>query len=220
MIKKIYYDTIKNKEMDYRIMILHDSGCNYNEIARQIGKSSTRVSFVYSRTKVRQLRLYCRHLSILNDEEMDKYMHIWQEADFFYCDLQCSVAYLEKEYYNELQRFRLGEPGMPDQFLNELLPIKKCGEKTTEKVIQMRDVQKKSFVEIGRLLQITRFKARQLYNSYYHGKMIDIANEIKKAYGEEEREKFLDHYLVNSYSPKRCFEILQQDYPNFIKNNS
>ncbi len=78
-------------------------------------------------------------------------------------------AYLEKKYKDILTEYRDGEPGMPTQFVKSMPPFKpNLSKKTVARVVEIREVEKASFLAIAKELRMTQAKAKHTYEMFYH----------------------------------------------------
>ncbi len=124
--KDIPYHVLKENQRDYEILMLRDQyGNSFSAIAEACGISAIRAGQLYNRMKLRQIRLYSRHISIaLGYESTAKIGREYLAAYDFYQGLPYACAYLEKTYRDILEAYRAGEPGMPRPFLTLCRP---CG---------------------------------------------------------------------------------------------
>lgn len=66
MLQDIPYNVLKEDPREYAILLRRDqNGAAWKEIAREFGLSPTRVAQIYRKMKLRQIRLYIRHVSIV-----------------------------------------------------------------------------------------------------------------------------------------------------------
>ncbi len=212
MLQDIPYSVLQDNKRSYEIMILRDQHSNsFSDIAIEHSITSPCVISHYSKIKIRQIRLYINHLSVVNNHDSTAHFReIFRTAYNCYQDYQCAAAYLEKEYRVILIEYRAGEPGMPEQFLAKLPPLRKNrSRKTIDRVIEMREVEKKTYAEIGKQLRMTRQCAEHLYQSFYHKKVLAILEHIEKETGE----KVWDLYFRSSHQAKKRYEMIRRDYP-------
>ena len=209
----------------YEIMLLRDLHSNtYADIAREFNISTSRAIQDYNRAKILQARLYIRHLAVMHEHENTTYFHdLFLKAEDCYADWQYAVAYFEKEYKTILDKYRDGEPGMPDDFLAQLPPFKeKWSKKTVQKIIEWRETEKKSerktYIVIGRLLKMTKFKAESLYEHYYHQKFRSICEQLEKEYGKKKSDEIAHYYYSKSFKAKKYYDLISADYPEFAND--
>lgn len=219
MLDDVPYSYLKESYPEkYEIMLLRDLYENtYADIAREMKKSNIRIIQDYHYIKIRQARMYIIHLSIAHGYSDSKFFHdLYVQARDCYADWQCASAYLEKRYKTILDEYRAGEPGMSKKILSELPPFRKrWSQKTVQDIIEWREKERKTFIEIGRLLKMTKFKAEDLYDMYYHKKFMSIINTMKKEFGEKKAEEIMDDYYDKSYKPKKRYDLLCEAYPEF-----
>lgn len=191
MLEDVNYSFLKETfPAKYEVMMLRDLyGNTYADIAREEKLSVSRVIQDYHFAKIRQARMYIRHLAIVHEHTNTKFFHdLYTQAEDCYADWQCATAYLEKKYKTILDEYRDGEPGMPVDFLAQLPPFKKRWSKeTVQKIITWREAEKKperkTYAEIGQLLKMTKFKAESLYEHHYHIIFLSLTEQLKKNYG-------------------------------------
>lgn len=144
----IPYSQLKEDRRAYDIMILRDQYNNtFADIAKEYGISLVRARELYSRVKIKQIRLYIRHISIaLGYDNTVKVRKVYSAAYDCYQDFSCVCAYLEKKYKSILAEYRAGEPGMPTEYIKNLPPLKKSlNPEIVSHIIEMREVEKATF---------------------------------------------------------------------------
>lgn len=208
----------------YEIMQLRDLyGNTFADIAKEQGISVCRVIQDYHFIKIRQTRLYITHLAIVHGHTNTSHFYeLYKQAETCYADWQCATAYLEKKYKHILSEYRAGEFGMPDDFLAQLPPFRKRWSKeTVQKIIEWREAEKKSqrktYIEIGRLLKMTKFKAESLYEWHYHEKFLLISKKLEEKYGEKQGRDISHYYYTRWHTAKRRYEMMCAEYPELIQ---
>ena len=165
MAKDIPYSELKRDQKAYEIMILRDQYENtFSDIANEYEISIERVKQLYSRIKLKQINLYIKHIAAVteNKSESEVRKDYYNAADF-YKNRTCACAYLEKKYKDILNKYRCGEPGMPEKFLEALPPYQEnLSPEITDIIIKMKEKERKTFIEIGKELQLTREKTRDI----------------------------------------------------------
>ena len=214
MLKDIPYKVLTQNERDYEVMLLRDQYDNaFKDIAEEFGISIARVRQIHFNLKLKQIRLYIRHISmVLGHENCAEMIDVYNNAYECYQDLNCVCGYLEKKYKDILMEYRDGEPGMPPQFIRSLPPFRRrLNKKTIARLIEMRDVEKASFAAIGKELRITPAKAKRTYESHYHKKVLVLINALQEQAESEEEKKAIWRYYFEKYqSPKKRYDILTQ----------
>ena len=212
MLKDIAYDELKKNPQAYEIMLLRDQkGKTFTAIASAFQISSSRASQIYNQLKVKQIRLYINHISVvLGYENTAKIRKVFHKAASCYQSYAYACAYLEKRYKEILDAYRGNEPAMPAHLIKSLPPLKsELDEKTVERVVEMRESENASFVKIAKELRITCEKARHTYEWYYHKKVLALIEELKQEGASpahiEKIEKFI---LYNRLSAKKRYELL------------
>ena len=208
----IPYSKIKENTRAYDIMLLRDQqGTSYADIARAYNLSAIRIVQIYHKLKFRQIRLYIQHITFtLGHENIAEIRDEYTLAYDCYQDRTYACAYLENTYKTILTAYRNGEPGMPEPFMKSLPPFKrKFSQKTTSRIIKMREVERKSFIAIAKELRITRAKAIQLYDWFYHERIMAIIQLLQeKAETQEEKHAIRSCYFHSSLSAKKYYDLL------------
>ena len=121
--------------------------------------------------------------SVLGYESASQVENVFRNAYECYRDWTYACAYLEKKYKDILIEYRDGEPGMPIQFIRNMPPFKpKLSKKTVARVIELREVEKASFVTIAKELRMTQAKARHTYEMFYHKQVIALIHVLPVSY--------------------------------------
>lgn len=213
MLKDIPYSLLNEDERAYEIMLLHDQhGNTFAEIAKEFEVSRERAKQIYNYLKVKQIRLYVNHIAAaLGHENTSQVAEVYHNAYGCYQDLTYACAYLEKKYKDILIEYREGEPGMPPRFIKNMPPFRrKLSKETIARVVELREVEKASFITIAKELRMTRAKARHTYDMFYHEKVLALFHDLlEKAESREEKET-IRNYFRGNYSAKKRYEMLTQ----------
>lgn len=208
----IPYSTLQKDRQGYEILLLRDwQNRSFSDIARELGISPARARQQYSKIKVRQVRLYLRHISIaLGHENTTQMRKIFFAAMECYQNYACAYGYLEKKYGDILEKYRKGEPGMAEDFLNHIPPFKdSLSKREISRLVAMREESKATFRAIGRELEITPEKARHTYEMVYHRKVLAYVEQMQAQVGHEaEGWKVWQRYLAGNVSAKTRYERL------------
>lgn len=212
MLKNPPYSTLKQDERAYEILLLRDQHDNtFTDIAKEYGITVARVSQIYSRIKVKQIRLYIHHIAaVLGHEDTSQVKKVYDKASECYQDRTFACAYLEKKYKAILDEYRAGEPGMPSQFVRGMPPFRpKLSQKTIARVIEMREVQKASYETISNELFLTRAKAKHTYEWFYHEQVLEILKtKEKEMTSHEEARALRDFCFKGNKTSKKRFDTL------------
>lgn len=169
MLKDIPYSILKQNERAYDIMLLRDQRYNtFTNIAKEYEISVIRVTQIYNKIKIKQIRLYINHISVvLGHENTSQISKVFDNANKCYKDWSYVCAYLENKYKDILYEYRAGEPGIPMQFMESMPPFRpKLSKKTIARVIAMREVEKASYKTIAKELCMTQAKVKYIYESF------------------------------------------------------
>ncbi len=213
MLKDTPYSIIKNDSRAYEIMLLKDiQGCTYVELSKKFQLSAATVTILYSRAKLKQMRLYINRISFaLGHEDFDQIRQIASAAFDCYQDRKYVCAYFEKRYNDILTEFRKGEPGLPKEFLENLPPlITKLDSSIITKIVEMRESKKATFKNIAARFNITPAKAHHIYYSYYHKKITKLIDEIQQESGLP-RPDLWEYYYKNINNSKKQYDIIMQN---------
>lgn len=212
MLNDTPYDVLKEDERAYQIMLLRDQYNNtFHDIAKEFRISVKRVTDIYRRQKFKQIRLYINHISlVLGYEDHSQIKKFYEQAEECYQDRRYACAYLEKNYKDILTEYRNGEPGMPQEFMESLPPLKrKLSKKTVARIIERKETEQASFVEIAKEFGITQQKAKHTYDWYYHTKVLELIEILQKnAASEQEKSEIWEYCFRNHYSSKKRYEML------------
>lgn len=208
----IPYSTLQEDKTGYQILLLREQqNQSFTAIASQLGVSPARVRQQYTKMKVRQVRLYLRHIAIaLGHENIAQVRNVFSTAMDCYQNYPYACGYLDKTYGEILEAYRAGEPGTPQEMLEKLPPCPvKLGEKEVSRIVTMREEGNASFRAIGREFRITPEKARHTYEMVYHHKVLEYVEGLQQqAKSWEERMEIWRRYLGGSMSAKRRYERL------------
>jgi len=222
MLKDIPYSVLKQDRRAYEIMLLRDQhGSTFSFIAKKYEISTARAMEIYNKQKVKQLRLYINHITVmLGYENTSQIKKVFIDADECYQVRSYSCAYLEKKYKDILTVYRDGEPGMPTQFIKSMPPLKtKFSKQTIARVIEMRENEKASYAAIAKELHITQAKAKHMYEMFYRKQVIGFIEALqKKAVSIEEKLDIWDYYFSGTMSSKKRYDMLIKAVPEFSKS--
>lgn len=215
MLKEEAYRELQKDRRAYEIMLLRDQqGKTFTDIAKEYEISSAWAVQKYNRLKMKQIRLYINHIAaVLGHESTSQVENVFQNAYECYQDQTYACAYLEKKYKDILMEYRDGEPGMPTQFIKDMPPFKpKLSKKTVARVIEMREVEKASFVTIAKELRMTQAKARHTYEMFYHKQVIALIKALQeKAESKEEKAAIWAYYFGRYHSSKKRYDMLTKE---------
>lgn len=210
--KDIPYSELNQDKRAYEILLLRDQHNNtFTAIAKEFEISVTRAIQLYRNLKMKQIRLYINHIAVvLGYENTLQVKNVFDNAYECYQDRTYACAYLEKKYKDILMEYRDGEPGMPTQFIRNMPPFKpKLSKKTVARVIELRDVEKASFVTIARELRMTQAKARHTYELFYHKQVLEIIRALQeKADSKEKRAAIWNYSFERYHSSKKRYDML------------
>ena len=179
--KDIPYSELNQDKRAYKIMLLRDQhGNTFADIAKEFEISAGRAIQIYKKLKLKQIRLYTNHIAaVLGYESTLQVKNVFDNAYECYQDRTYACAYLEKKYKDILIEYRDGEPGMPTQFIRNMPPFKpKLSQKTVARVIELRDVEKASFVTIAKCFIINKCLSLSM-----HYRKRRKAKKKKRTYG-------------------------------------
>ena len=206
----IPYSTLQEDKTGYQILLLREQqNQSFTAIASQLGVSPARVRQQYTKMKVRQVRLYLRHIAIaLGHENTAQVRKEFSAAMDCYQNYPYACGYLDKTYGEILEAYRAGEPGTPQEILEGLPPCPvKLGEEEISCIVTMREEENASFRAIGRAFHITPEKARHTYEMVYHHKVLEYVEGLQQqAKTWEERRELWRRYFGGHQSAKTRYE--------------
>lgn len=212
MLEDTPYNVLKQKEHAYEIMLLHDlQSIPFADIAKKFKISAAAAKDTYNRMKLKQIHLYINHIaSALGHKNILKIQKIYNNACEYYQDHTYVCAYLEKKYKDILTKYRNGEPGMPEEFIKNMPPFKpNLSKETVAGVIKLRETKKASFSAIANELNITTAKAKRIYETFYHEKVLEIVNLLQEnAKTKEEKDAIWNYCFDKYYSSKKRYDML------------
>lgn len=211
----IPYSTLQEDKTGYQILLFREQqNQSFTAIAHQLGVSPARVRQQYTKMKVRQVRLYIRHIAIaLGHENTAQVRNVFSTAMECYQNYPYACGYLEKTYGEILEVYRAGEPGTSQEILEGLPPCPaKLGEKEIARIVAMREEEKVGFRAIGRKLNITPEKARHTYEMVYHRKVLKYVEGLQQqARSWEERMELWRRYFDGHQSAKTRYETILEE---------
>lgn len=214
MLKKIPYSTLKEDRRSFEIMTLRDQhGSTFADIAKDYGLSAMRIRDLYSKIKKQQIHLYIIQIAAAlghkNTALVRKEVHIAYEC---FQDRVYVCAYLEKTYSSILEAYRAGEAGMSKELIERLPPLRETfDEKTISRIVEMREIEKAPFIVIAQELEMTKEKAKKLYNSFYHQQVVAHINALReKTEDLDEKEAIWRRYFDTHLSPKKLYEMIRR----------
>ena len=206
----IPYSTLQEDKTGYQILLLREQqNQSFTAIASQLGVSPARVRQQYTKMKVRQVRLYLRHIAIaLGHENTAQVRNVFSTAMDCYQNYPYACGYLDKTYGEILEAYRAGEPGTPQEMLEKLPPCPvKLGEEEISRMVTMREEENASFRAIGRAFHITPEKARHTYEMVYHRKVLEYVEGLQQQVRTwEERRELWRRYFSGHLSAKTRYE--------------
>lgn len=206
----IPYSTLQEDKTGYQILLLREQqNQSFTAIASRLGVSPARVRQQYTKMKVRQVRLYLRHIAIaLGDENTAQVRTVFFTAMDCYQNYPYACGYLDKTYGEILEAYRAGEPGTPQEILERLPPCPaELREEEISRIVTMREEEKASFQAIGREFHITPEKARHTYEMVYHRKVLEYVEGLQRqASNWEERMELWRRYFSGHQSAKTRYE--------------
>ena len=206
----IPYSTLQEDKTGYQILLLREQqNQSFTAIASQLGVSPARVRQQYTKMKVRQVRLYIRHIAIaLGHDNTAQVRNVFSTAMDCYQNYPYACGYLDKTYGEILEAYRAGEPGTPQEILEGLPPCPvKLGEEEISCIVTMREEENASFRAIGRAFHITPEKARHTYEMVYHHKVLEYVEGLQQqAKTWEERRELWRRYFGGHQSAKTRYE--------------
>ena len=165
------------------------------------------------------MNYYVNHLSIVHGHKNTSYFKkIWTKAYECYHGLKYVLAYFEKEYAAILSEYRNGEPGLPEQFLLDLPPLREgFSKRTISGLIYLRETKGMTYSAIGKRLKLTKEKVTDLYNHHYHILLSQLLEKLAEITGDSSLyDSHWDTYQVRNV--KKKYDDLINEYPELCNN--
>ncbi|MCI8842902.1 MAG: hypothetical protein HFF08_02170 [Oscillospiraceae bacterium] len=220
MLSDIPYKNLLDKGRKYDVWMLRDVYNNtFADIAREYRVSVSTIVSDYEKILFLKTKYYINHLSIVQGyENTAHFRKIWWSAFDCYCGIKYVVTYFEKEYADILKEYRNGEPGMPDEMIQALPPLRsKFNKRVISNIIYLRETEGLTYAAIGKRLRVTKEKANNLYNHYYHDLYFQLSERIMNITGDMDlRDKYQKAFHVGN--GKKQYDCLVEDYPELCEN--
>lgn len=220
MLSDIPYTDITHTGCKYDVWLLRDVYDNtFADIAAEYGVSMTTVVNDYNSILYMKMVHYVNHLSIVYGQEDTVYFQeIWNRAYDCYRSTKYVVAYFEKEYADILSEYRNGEPGVSQRILRDLPPLRKrISKRTIHNIVDLRETNGMTYDTIAKKLHITKEKAEELYNHYYHDLYIQLSDKLIAITGDINlRRRYQNGFKAGC--GKKKYDCLVNDYPVLCKS--
>lgn len=205
-----YEKFVEDNSLNYQILEMKlNQGKSYREIANSLNRSIATIGQRYRMFSWSLYRCYFRYLkSIGLAVDASDIINFYEAASK-------AIAYLEKTYSEPLNAFREGKPPVFLENVKDLIPYRKLTKRQLlnleKKVVEAREIQSRTFVDIGNELKITWEKARRIYDHYYHKKVLE-------AIGRIEPNTDTNYIFAFSYKSRVRWELIARDYPNVVQD--
>ena len=220
MLNDIPYKNILKYERRYEIWRLHDVDNNsFAKIAKKYGLSVDTITSDYYKILSLKLNYYVNHLSIVHGHiDTTYFKKISLKAYECYRGMKYVLAYFEKEYAAILSEYRNGEPGLPEQFLLDLPPLREGFRKRTiSSLIYLRETKGMTYSAIGKRLRLTKEKVTDLYNHHYHVLYCQLLEKLIEITGDASLNN--DHWdTYQLKNVKKKYDDLINEYPELCNN--
>ena len=213
------YTKVTDNGRRYDVWVLHDVYNNtFADIANNYGISMSTVVSDYYKILSLKMKCYVHHLSIMHGyQDITHFRKLWVSAYDCYRSLKYVVAYFEKEYHDILSEYRNGMPGMLEQILQDLPPLRnEFSKRPISSVIRLRETDGMTYAAIGKKLCMTKEKAEDLYNHYYYVLYCQLAENLMEITGDKNlREKYRKAFQIGS--GKKKYDCIVKDYPELCE---
>lgn len=194
----------------YAVVKLHCEGKPFEEIGNIFGLSEAGVKYQYRRFVNGLYHCYARFLE--NSANV-----VPRKLHDFYISMDITVAAMEEIYKEPLSLFRQGDPPLFLMYFKNIPLYRELTEEQIsdleKKIAGMRRRQRKSYDEIGKMLDLTARKSRALYQSYYH-KKVKKAAEIVQPTVDYDFFRFLCDY---SHYPHIRWKLIVGEYADLVQ---
>lgn len=101
---------------------------------------------------------------------------------------------------------------MSKELIERLPPLRETfDEKTISRIVEMREIEKAPFIVIAQELEMTKEKAKKLYNSFYHQQVVAHINALReKTEDLDEKTAIWRRYFDTHLSPKKLYEMIRR----------
>lgn len=204
------YNVLKEDPREYAILLRRDqNGAAWKEIAREFGLSPTRVAQIYRKMKLRQIRLYIRHVSIVQGCGLVQVPKVYNKALEWYQSLACTCAYLEKKYPNILARYRQGDRHAAGVCRKHAALPAQAGQRRGRKHRSAARGKEGPVYGPCPGAALTPEKAKHAYDGYYHARVLKIVKELEAlAESEEQKRALRDAVFQSAGTPKKRYDLL------------
>lgn len=208
-----YEKLIEKHKAGYEIAYLkYCEGIGYKEIAKKFHCSNCSARERHQKFLYDLLDFYIEGLQDMHIE-----VNKWDLYDF-YQSILLITAYLEKTYATFLRFLRHNHPPVIPENYVDFPPYREI---TEEKILEYEkyileavEQHKRKYADIGQALGLSKEKALNIYNNYYHKKVRTALDKIRPIVGN-----FIDEYVYNSsYSSYKRWNLLVREYPELMKD--
>ena len=168
--KSCPYTVLKRNKRSYMLMLLCDVyGLDQEELAQLCQTQVWRINELYSNLKDRQIKLYLAHLAATPGQpDAETLRRERDDANECYMDVRYICGYFEKKYPDILARYRDGEPGMSQAFLDKLPPLRPVlSQEDIDRAFALFETRA-DFQDVAEALDITTARVRLLFLDYGH----------------------------------------------------
>ena len=206
-----YTEFIKNHKTHYEIVKLKQQGKTYKEIAYDTNLSAGRVIQKYYQFLYKLNKCYCCYLNSIKIE-----INLYDIMNF-YENPALSAAYLEENYQAYLNTFRVGEPVMFGYY-KDFPDYRKLSDAqilTLEKqILEAKECQNKNFTVIGKELDLSKEKAKCIYDHYYRKKVLSAIDRIQPMVNFS-YSGYVFHY---SHTERKRWQLILSEYAELLQD--
>lgn len=202
---------IKKYEMHYEIAsLMHQQGKKQKEIGDQFNLSATCINQKYKRFLHALYKYYIQYLKCMQVKINERDLYD------FYRSLSLCVAFFEKTYNQYLDSLRCG---IPPIIFEKHMNIPTFRNLTAEKILELekyiieaREKQRKSYFNIGKELELSKEKAKYIYDFYYHKKILKAYERIRPIV-----DFSVENYIFSrSYASYKRWELIVEKYAELV----
>lgn len=209
---KTYEKFIEDNRLKYQILEMKfEKGKSNKEIAASLNKSIGTIIHYYTIFSWNLYRCYYKYLKSIG-LEVDT-----TDILNFYENISYAVAYLEEEYSESLELFRGGKPPNFLGNIKNVPPYRKLTEgqllDMEKNIVNAREIQGRTYIDIGQELKITREKTRYMYEYYYHRKIKKFLDGLEI----HVRRKLYGNIIRYSNYSHITWDMIVREYADFIQ---
>lgn len=204
-----YLEFIERHKEKYEVVKLRCEGKTFKEIGNEFNLCEAGAKY---RNRMFISGLYHCYVKFLENKGIKNVDKIWD----FYVDTAITVAAMEKIYNEQLSLFRQGNAPLLSIYYKDIPHYR---ELTKSQIVDLEKIivgakkrQMKSYAEIGKMLDLTNRKIKDMYQSYYHRKVKRAVDIVQPTVGFD----YFDYLCDYSYYPQIRWKLILEEYSDLV----